>query len=90
MSGLTPLRVAATRSATRPVGPVYAPSFAAAAGLRAYATSTQSLRQPHAHKPLPEAETFDKTARPGLYYARPSPRDLPPLRVRSAFVLPLL
>ncbi|KAH9945787.1 DUF1783-domain-containing protein [Epithele typhae] len=39
-----------------------------------------STSQHASHKPLPDAETFDKTARPGLYYSRPSPRDLPPLR----------
>lgn len=44
-----------------------------------YATTSQT--QTNNDKPLPDIETFDKTSRPGLYYARPSPRDLPPLKV---------
>ncbi|KAI0333624.1 DUF1783-domain-containing protein, partial [Cubamyces sp. BRFM 1775] len=36
----------------------------------------------------PEVETFDKTARPGLYYARPQrERDLPPLQSKWPAIL---
>lgn len=44
--------------------------------------STKPSEDHHA-KPAPQVETFDKTARPGLYYPRPQrERDLPPLQVR--------
>ncbi|PIL24326.1 hypothetical protein GSI_14079 [Ganoderma sinense ZZ0214-1] len=52
-----------------------------------YATTSQT--QTDNHKPLPEVETFDKTSRPGLYYARPSPRDLPPLKNKWPAILAL-
>ncbi|KAI0807799.1 cytochrome oxidase complex assembly protein 1-domain-containing protein [Fomes fomentarius] len=57
----------------------------------AYASSSQPQTHSHSHpqKPLPEAETFDKTARPGLYYSRPSPRDLPPLQSKWPAILAL-
>ncbi|TBU65448.1 DUF1783-domain-containing protein [Dichomitus squalens] len=54
--------------------------------LRASYTTTPRTQHP---KPLPEAETFDKTARPGLYYSRPSPKDLPPLRSKWPAILAL-
>ncbi|KAM5532326.1 hypothetical protein V8D89_014005 [Ganoderma adspersum] len=52
-----------------------------------YATTSQT--QTNNYKPLPEIETFDKTARPGLYYARPSPKDLPPLNSKWPAILAL-
>ncbi|RDX56371.1 DUF1783-domain-containing protein [Polyporus arcularius HHB13444] len=45
--------------------------------------------QAQPNKTLPEAETFDKTARPGLYYSRPSPKDLPPLQNKWPAILAL-
>ncbi|KAI0748465.1 cytochrome oxidase complex assembly protein 1-domain-containing protein [Daedaleopsis nitida] len=65
------------------------PSMQVRGILRAGYTSSSSQSDPHPHKPLPEAETFDKTARPGLYYSRPSPRDLPPLKSKWPAVLAL-
>ncbi|KAI1794709.1 DUF1783-domain-containing protein [Ganoderma leucocontextum] len=51
--------------------------------------ATTSQTETHNHKSLPETETFDKTSRPGLYYARPSPRDLPPLTSKWPAILAL-
>ena len=82
MSLRAPLRVplSASRGLNRP---------STLSSLRAsYATTSQT--QTNSYKPLPETETFDKTSRPGLYYARPSPRDLPPLKVSNVPHLPAL
>ncbi|KAI0362526.1 DUF1783-domain-containing protein [Trametes cingulata] len=47
--------------------------------LRARYATSPTEREPQ--KTLPEAEIFDKTARPGIYYERPKhQRDLPPLQ----------
>ncbi|RPD66513.1 DUF1783-domain-containing protein [Lentinus tigrinus ALCF2SS1-7] len=45
--------------------------------------------QTHQYKPLPEPEVFNKTSRPGLYYSRPSPKDLPPLQNKWPAILAL-
>ncbi|KAH9852706.1 cytochrome oxidase complex assembly protein 1-domain-containing protein [Lenzites betulinus] len=53
-----------------------------------YSTNTSSEHP--AHKPPPQVETFDKTARPGLYYQRPKrERDLPPLQNKWPAILAL-
>ncbi|KAI8989799.1 cytochrome oxidase complex assembly protein 1-domain-containing protein [Trametes punicea] len=64
------------------------------ASLRArYATTSPSERQQQqqeARKHQPQVETFDKTARPGLYYPRPQrERDLPPLQSKWPAILAL-
>ncbi|KAI0664757.1 DUF1783-domain-containing protein [Cubamyces menziesii] len=71
MSLRTPLRALASSGRTlRPL-----------ASLRARYATTSEQQQQQVHKPKPEVETFDKTARPGLYYPRPQrERDLPPLQ----------
>ncbi|KAI0780548.1 cytochrome oxidase complex assembly protein 1-domain-containing protein [Trametes elegans] len=46
--------------------------------------------EPHPRKAAPAVETFDKTARPGLYYERPRrERDLPPLQSKWPAILAL-
>ncbi|KAI0636597.1 DUF1783-domain-containing protein [Trametes polyzona] len=56
--------------------------------LRARYSTTPSEQTPHKEPPV--VETFDKTARPGLYYPRPQrERDLPPLQSKWPAILAL-
>ncbi|KAI0672835.1 DUF1783-domain-containing protein [Trametes maxima] len=80
MSLRAPLR--APLRATRTWNPRTLPS------LRALSSTSPSRHEPR--KPPPEVETFDKTARPGLYYPRPQrERDLPPLQNKWPAILAL-
>ncbi|KAI0822771.1 cytochrome oxidase complex assembly protein 1-domain-containing protein [Trametes gibbosa] len=82
MSIRAPLRAAAIR-APRTSRPCPPPS------LRARYSTNPSPEQ-HPTKPAPQVETFDKTARPGLYYQRPQrERDLPPLQSKWPAILAL-